>query len=180
MYKKIMKSNGKKSNGRFNSTSIARASTLFAAVFLSVFSSTTLANRPAMNEPDTTASTAANETSSKSKTTDLQPRPTTTEAETDANTPSAVEVMMQQQNQQPYQATGSLQLPAKEMQPGETLRIQLVDFPRRGMSMERVQQEYGQPLTASESVGQPPITHWTYNDRVVYFEYSTVLHVVAR
>ena len=92
--------------------------------------------------------------------------------------PSAVDIMMQQQNRQ---TTGDVvQLPAKEMQPGETLKIQLLDYPRRGMSMDKVQYEYGQPIAISETVGKPPITHWTYSDRVVYFEYSTVLHVVAR
>lgn len=91
--------------------------------------------------------------------------------------PSSVEIMMQQQTRQ----TGDvLQLPAKEMQPGETVKIQLLNTPRRGMSMEKVQQTFGQPLAVSDSVGKPPITRWTYSDRIVYFEYSTVIHVVAR
>ena len=91
--------------------------------------------------------------------------------------PSSVEIMMQQQTQQ----TGDvIALPPKEMQPGETIQIKVLDFPRRGMSMDKVQNEYGQPISVSASVGQPPITSWTYSDRVVYFEYSTVLHVVAR
>jgi len=91
--------------------------------------------------------------------------------------PSSVDIMMQQETQQ----TGDvLQMPAKEMQPGETLKIKLLDYPRRGMSMEKVQQEYGQPAAISDAVGEPPITRWIYPDRVVYFERSTVLHVVAR
>ncbi len=101
----------------------------------------------------------------------IQPRP-------QAKMPSAVESMMQRQSQQ--QTGDVLQLPAKEIQPGETIKIKLLDQPRRGMSMTKVQQEFGQPITTSESVGKPPITSWTYNDRIVYFEYSTVLHVVAR
>jgi len=91
--------------------------------------------------------------------------------------PSSVELMIQQQNRQ---SGDVLQLPAKEIQPGETIRIKLLDYPRRGMSMEKVQQEYGQPIAVSDSIGKPPITRWTYQDRVVYFEHSTVLHVVAR
>jgi hypothetical protein len=63
---------------------------------------------------------------------------------------------------------------------GETIQIKQLDFPRRGMSMDKVRNEYGQPISTSPVVGQPPITSWTYNDRIVYFEYSTVLHVVAR
>ncbi len=90
---------------------------------------------------------------------------------------SAVEIMMQQQTQQ----TGDvLNLPAQEIQPGETIRIQLLDMPRRGTSMTRVKQEFGEPMDASDSIGKPPITSWIYPDRIVYFEYSTVLHVVAR
>jgi len=98
--------------------------------------------------------------------------------EANANeSPSSVDIMMQQETRQ----TGDvLQLPAKEMQPGETLKIKLLDYPRRGMSMEKVQQEYGQPVAISDAVGKPPITRWIYPDRIVYFEYSTVLHVVAR
>jgi hypothetical protein len=101
----------------------------------------------------------------------------TMEGEIPPEAPSSVDLMMQQQ---PYTTGDVVQLPAKEIQPGETLKIQLLDSPRRGMSMDKVQFEYGQPITISDSVGKPPITRWTYNDRVVYFEYSTVLHVVAR
>lgn len=97
----------------------------------------------------------------------------------DTNNPAAssVDNMMSQETQQ----TGDvITLPPKEMQPGETIQIKQLDFPRRGMSMDKVRNEYGQPISTSPSVGQPPITSWTYNDRIVYFEYSTVLHVVAR
>ena len=88
--------------------------------------------------------------------------------------------MMQQQQYTGQQTGDVVMLPPKEMQAGETIRIQLLDFPRRGMSMDKVKNEYGQPDTVSNSIGKPPITSWTYNDRVVYFEHSTVLHVVAR
>jgi hypothetical protein len=139
-----------------------------AALLLSAFSSFAFADRPAMEEnrpmmTEPAATQAAPE--------NIQPRP-------QAEMPSAVEGMMQRQHQQ---HTGDvLQLPAKEIQPGETIKIKLLDQPRRGMSMAKVQQEFGQPMATSESVGKPPITSWTYNDRIVYFEYSTVLHVVAR
>ncbi len=66
-----------------------------------------------------------------------------------------------------------------EMQPGETLNIKLLNFPRRGMDMSRVQNELGEPLVISPTVGEPPITTWSYADRKVYFEGSTVIHVVA-
>jgi hypothetical protein len=126
------------------------------ALYSAVYSPPASANRPAVDE----SAGMDNETSENS-----------TEA------PSSVELMMQQQTRQ---SGDVLQLPAKEMQPGETIRIKLLDYPRRGMSMAKVQQEYGQPIAISDSVGNPPITRWTYQDRVVYFERSTVLHVVAR
>lgn len=66
-----------------------------------------------------------------------------------------------------------------ELQPGEVI-INPLDFPRRGMSMDKVQNELGQPAVISPSVGEPPITSWTYQDRVVFFEYSRVIHVVEK
>ena len=102
---------------------------------------------------------------------------TSTDPASSETSPSSVDLIMQQQNQQ---TRGVLQLPAKEMQPGETIRINALDFPRRGMSMDKVKNEYGQPIAISNSVGEPPITRWTYRDRIVYFEYSHVIHAVAR
>lgn len=172
LYSKLMNSlltkKAVKINGLFNQNTVS--SSLLAALLLSLCSSNAFANRPAVEEsaqaPVVIEEPAeVNEASA--------PRPAA---------PSAVDVMMQQQTAKPTtQQTGTVvQLPAKEMQPGETIKIELLDSPRRGMSMDKVQNKYGQPITASDSVGQPPITSWTYNDRVVYFEYSTVLHVVAR
>ena len=145
---------------------------LFAATLFS--SSSVFANRPAMEESSEVShevrSTIEAATSS---------RPEVLPEDQQAG-PSSVEIMMQQQNQQNYQTGDVVLLPAKEMQPGETLQIPLLDFPPRGMSMDKVQFTYGQPVAISETVGKPPITRWIYNDRVVYFEYSTVIHVVAR
>ena len=140
-----------------------------AALLLSAFSSNAFANRPAMeeNRPMMTESEAPVQTEQEN----IQPRP-------QPSMPSAVESMMQRQSQ--HQTGDVVQLPAKEIQPGETIKIKLLDFPRRGMSMAKVQQEFGQPIATSEGIGKPPITRWTYSDRIVYFEYSTVLHVVAR
>ena len=149
---------------------------LIVAVLLSVFSANTFANRPAMDDNDQATAETVNQT-------EMQAEPSAEQHRPEAEAPSAVEAMMQRQSQQNVytpQSGDALQLPAKEMQPGETIKIQLLDYPRRGMSMDKVQQEFGQPIAMSEGVGKPPITHWTYNDRVVYFEYSTVLHVVAR
>ena len=67
-----------------------------------------------------------------------------------------------------------------ELQTGDTIMINPLDFPRRGMSMDRVQNELGRPVEIAPSVGEPPITRWTYADRVVFFEYSRVVHVVEK
>jgi hypothetical protein len=66
-----------------------------------------------------------------------------------------------------------------EMQPGEII-INPLDFPRRGMSMDKVQNELGRPVDISPTIGEPPITSWTYPDRIVFFEYSRVIHVVEK
>jgi hypothetical protein len=101
------------------------------------------------------------------------------EAAPESAAPSAVEVMMQQQ-QHRKQTGDVLELPPKEIQPGEVLQVEVLDIPRRGASMSKVKQQLGEPLSISDSVGDPPITRWVYSDRIVYFEYSSVLHVVAR
>lgn len=134
--------------------------------FCLIYSPTVFANRPAMGDRTEIVHDTEVTLPEDNRPVEIAP-----------DAPSSVEIMMQQQTRQ----TGDvLQLPAKEMQPGETLKIKLLDYPRRGMSMDKVQQEYGQPVAITDGVGQPPITSWTYGDRVVYFEYSSVLHVVAR
>jgi len=156
-----------KINGLFDQNAVS--SSLFAVVLLSLSSANAYANRPAME--DAAMAPAAEQSTELDEAEAITPE-----------VPSAVEIMMQQQStQQTTRQTGTIvQLPAKEIQPGETIRIKLLDYPRRGMNMDKVQNEFGQPIATSGPVGEPPITHWTYSDRVVYFEYSTVLHVVAR
>jgi len=163
------------------------SSALLSAVLLMVFSASALAERPAMEErlDDRIAAEVDTRGISIDKmavdktATEIQaevaptPRPAA-----ESKAPSAVEIMMQSQQRQ--QTGDVLQLPATELQAGETIKIKLLDEPRRGMNMDKVQQLFGQPITTTEAVGKPPISSWTYSDRIVYFEYSTVLHVVAR
>lgn len=59
-------------------------------------------------------------------------------------------------------------------------RVLLLDFPRRGMSTQTVESELGRPNEIVPAVGQPPISRWVYDDRVVFFERDSVVHVVAR
>lgn len=51
-------------------------------------------------------------------------------------------------------------------------------LPRRGINMDQVLSEFGEPELRNDAVGEPPITEWDYGDFKVYFEYQTVLHTV--
>ena len=54
-----------------------------------------------------------------------------------------------------------------------------VATPRRGMTMDQVEKQFGDPTERFAPVGQPPITRWVYADKVVYFEYNHVVHAVV-
>ena len=51
--------------------------------------------------------------------------------------------------------------------------------PARGMTMDQVLHQFGEPQQRLGPVGEPPITHWVYGDYVVYFENQYVLHAVV-
>lgn len=53
-----------------------------------------------------------------------------------------------------------------------------MELPVRGMSMETVLDQFGQPSQAAEPIGEPPITRWVYRDYTVYFEDRFVIHSV--
>ena len=67
-----------------------------------------------------------------------------------------------------------------EQQATKVVSVQTLDFPRRGMTQDKVQNELGRPVEIVPAVGKPPISRWIYDDRIVYFEYSSVIHVVAK
>lgn len=54
-----------------------------------------------------------------------------------------------------------------------------VQLPGRGMSMEMVQNRFGEALEKDPAVGDPPISKWTYNNFTVYFESEFVIHAVV-
>lgn len=51
--------------------------------------------------------------------------------------------------------------------------------PTQGMSMQTVEQRFGQPEQKFEAVGEPPITRWVYPDFSVFFEHNLVIHSVV-
>ncbi|MGB5305152.1 MAG: hypothetical protein WBO06_01505 [Gammaproteobacteria bacterium] len=53
-----------------------------------------------------------------------------------------------------------------------------VETPRRGISMSKVRQQYGEPMAQHGAVGDPPISRWDYNGFSVFFEHDLVLHSV--
>jgi hypothetical protein len=50
--------------------------------------------------------------------------------------------------------------------------------PRAGMSMDKVEAQFGAPIEKHAAVGAPPITRWDYPSFSVYFEYQLVIHSV--
>ena len=54
-----------------------------------------------------------------------------------------------------------------------------VQLPGRGMSMEMVQNRFGEASEKYSAVGDPPITKWTYKNFTVYFESEFVIHAVV-
>ncbi len=60
--------------------------------------------------------------------------------------------------------------------PGHVPARQPQQMPGRGMKMDRVLAEFGEPDSRRGPVGDPPITTWDYGNFKVYFEYDIVLH----
>ena len=62
--------------------------------------------------------------------------------------------------------------------PGHAAYSQKQVMPMRGISMESVLGEFGEPDERFGPVGEPPITEWVYGSFRVYFEYQVVLHAI--
>jgi hypothetical protein len=59
-----------------------------------------------------------------------------------------------------------------------------VDVPKRGLTMDEVEKQFGAPVTRHPAVGgasaqQPPITRWDYNSFSVVFERDRVIDAVV-
>jgi hypothetical protein len=77
----------------------------------------------------------------------------------------------------------SANLAAEEINLPSSDKTQTTEFsvqvPGRGMSMETVQNRFGEALTKEAAVGSPPISKWIYNNFTVYFESEYVIHAVV-
>ncbi|MCK4842132.1 MAG: hypothetical protein KAT04_09660 [Methylococcales bacterium] len=60
----------------------------------------------------------------------------------------------------------------------EQIMTRNINTPVRGLTMDQVKKQLGQPLKIIAAVGEPPITRWIYKDFIVYFEHNLVLHSV--
>ena len=54
------------------------------------------------------------------------------------------------------------------------------DVPKKSATMNQVRAQYGDPISESAPVGEPPITRWVYPDYVVYFEHQHVITTVLK
>lgn len=53
-----------------------------------------------------------------------------------------------------------------------------VTLPGRGMTMQQVEERFGEPVEKHDAVGTPPISTWVYDKFTVYFEDRFVIHAV--
>jgi hypothetical protein len=62
--------------------------------------------------------------------------------------------------------------------PGHSASDQTQMLPKRGINMDAVLSEFGEPEDRLGPVGDPAITEWVYGSFRVYFEDDTVLHSI--
>jgi len=62
--------------------------------------------------------------------------------------------------------------------PGHSQSGQMQVMPVRGVNMDSVLAEFGEPIERYAAVGEPPISEWVYGSFRVYFEYEIVLHSI--
>jgi len=67
---------------------------------------------------------------------------------------------------------------------GVQVRESQLDRPKRGLTMDQVEKQFGAPATRHPTVGgssqaQPPITRWDYSGFSVFFERDRVIESVV-
>ena len=62
--------------------------------------------------------------------------------------------------------------------PGHSQSSQMQVMPIRGVNMDSVLAEFGEPIQRYNAIGEPPISEWVYDSFRVYFEYEIVLHSI--
>lgn len=160
-------------------------------LLLAIFSTSSIASSPwAVEEAE-----AAEEEDNQPVVIQQDSRPATMDMDDESMDNAAIPAMEEPMQEEPMQEVTSSQYmeqPAEVTeQQGDVLSlpqntqaqaigVRILEFPRRGMSTSKVENELGRPAEIIPAIGQPPISRWVYDDRVVYFERSTVIHVVAK
>ena len=62
--------------------------------------------------------------------------------------------------------------------PGNIDAVDKQQMPNRGISMDDVLSEFGEPDDRFGPIGDPAITEWVYGSFRVYFEHQLVLHTI--
>jgi len=60
----------------------------------------------------------------------------------------------------------------------EVRQAERMELPKNGQKKAEVETEFGAPVQKLPAVGEPPISHWKYDNYSVYFEHDTVLFTV--
>ena len=111
---------------------------------------------------------------------DDDPAPQVVTPEANSNVPSPEVIAPEQVPVEEQEVTTDVQTGDVIQMPAPDTVVKLIDFPVRGMEMSKVLNELGEPTQRFPAIGNPPITRWVYSDRIVFFEYSHVIHVVAK
>ena len=62
--------------------------------------------------------------------------------------------------------------------PGHVASSEKQVMPKRGISMDDVLSQFGEPDERYGPVGEPPISEWVYGSFRVYFEHEIVFHSI--
>ncbi len=57
---------------------------------------------------------------------------------------------------------------------------QAMAVPQKSTTMNQVRNQFGDPISESAAVGEPPITRWEYDTFLVYFEHQHVITSVLK
>ncbi|MBL4868395.1 MAG: phosphodiesterase [Pseudomonadales bacterium] len=55
---------------------------------------------------------------------------------------------------------------------------QSLSRPHKGMEKQQVYSHFGDPINQTNTIGEPPISSWVFDEFTVYFEYDHVVHTV--
>ena len=63
---------------------------------------------------------------------------------------------------------------------GEQGKQEQIQLPQRGLTMDEVLTQFGEPQSKTGARGEPPISSWIFPEFTVYFENEYVIHSVRK